>query len=297
MMHAHPCVEVRERLEAFHDGEVSLDEQVAIQGHLGECVTCALAAAELEELTGALRLMVASTQPQTAAEALGISGQVVERLKVEESLSWSAQLQGLFQDMHLVWAGLGASLATVICVIGSASVLHAANQERPDSLAGVIAFLASSGSNDNPRRLDADMTAPRAVTGGAIEMSEEDAAFALAAVVTREGRIRSIEVIAAEQAQNLHVKPEVVLAMLNEASRARFEPAQARWGNPVAVNMVWLLTSTTVKGRQDDDLLRAMRRQWRDAPASRPIGALGPETAPAGTAPPPRPQDEALGSV
>ena len=38
--------------------------------------------------------------------------------------------------MHLVWAGIGASVATMICLIGSASVLHAANQEQPESLAG-----------------------------------------------------------------------------------------------------------------------------------------------------------------
>ncbi len=301
MMHARQCVDVRDRLEEFHDGELTLDEQVAIQGHLGECVACALAAAELEDLTSAIRLAAAGNQPQTAVEALGISGQVVERLEVEDALSWRSQLQGLFQDMHLVWAGLGASLATIICIIGSASVLHAANQERPDSLAGVIAFLASSGSNDNPLRLDADMMAPRTVTGAAIEMSEEDAAFALAAVVTREGRIRNIEVIAAEQAQNLHVKPEVVLAMLHEASRAQFQPAQARWGNPVAVNMVWLLTSTTVKGRQDDDLLRAMRRQWRNTPTvSRPVGALGPEPAaadPASAPPAPKPRTEVFDAV
>ena len=82
-----------------------------------------------------------------------------------------AQVARLFQDMHLVWAGLGASVATLICVVGSASVLHAANQERPDSLAGVIASLASPGSNANPLRLDADMMPPRAVTDAAIEMS------------------------------------------------------------------------------------------------------------------------------
>ena len=84
--------------------------------------------------------------------------------------------------MHLVWAGLGASVATLICVIGSASVLHAANQERPNSMARVISVLASPGSNDNPLRLNYEMMAPRAVTDAAIEMSEEDAEYALSAV-------------------------------------------------------------------------------------------------------------------
>ncbi len=97
--------------------------------------------------------------------------------------------------MHLVWAGIGASVATLICVVGSASVLHAANQERPNSMARVISVLASPGSNDNPLRLNYEMMAPRAVTDAAIEMSEEDVEYALSAVVSREGRVQGVEVI------------------------------------------------------------------------------------------------------
>ena len=55
MMHALQCVDVRDRLEAYHDGELAVDEQVAIQGHLGECVACSLAAAELADLSDSLR--------------------------------------------------------------------------------------------------------------------------------------------------------------------------------------------------------------------------------------------------
>ena len=37
MISEYACVDVRERLEAFHDGELSIDERIAIQHHLGEC--------------------------------------------------------------------------------------------------------------------------------------------------------------------------------------------------------------------------------------------------------------------
>ena len=43
MMHQWPCAAVRDHLEEFHDGELSLDAQVAVQDHLGECVACRLA--------------------------------------------------------------------------------------------------------------------------------------------------------------------------------------------------------------------------------------------------------------
>ena len=245
MMHALQCVDVRDRLESYHDGELPLDEQVAIQGHLGECVTCALAAAELADLSHSFRDLADAVHSRNVPdEALGISKTVLERLDVEARFSLWSQARDLFHDMHLVWAGLGATMATLTCVVGSASVLHAANQERPDSLAGVIAYLASSGSNENPQPNYSDIKQPTAIEGAAIEMSEQDAAFALAAVVSREGHVQNVSVVDADR---VTVNRDAVVAMLNEASRAKFEPAQERWGNAVAVNIVWLVASTTVK--------------------------------------------------
>ena len=279
MMHEFPCHIVRARLEAFHDGEVPFSERLTIQSHLEDCVSCSLANEELNDLTAALQQMVAETDEST--EALHLSDRVVERLGVEEQFSLASQVNGLFQDMHLVWAGLGASVATIICLIGSASVLHAANQERPDSLAAVISSLANPGSNANPVRLDADMLLPRPVTDSAIEMGEEDAAFALATSVSREGRVQGVSVID----QGSRATSRVVNAMLNEAYRVQFAPAQARTGNTVAVNMVWLVTNTTVKGRHvDEDLLR---RTLRAHTAPQPIGPL---PIPTQVVPAPQPQ-------
>ena len=183
MMGLYACIDVRERLEAFHDSELSMDERVAIQQHLGDCSSCSATAGELAALASTLRDLAAVTNEDRPVEHARISAHVIERLKVEEAFSIRAQAREWFQDMHLVWAGLGASVATAICIIGSASVLHAANQERPNSMARVISVLASPGSNDNPLRLNYEMMAPRAVTDAAIEMSEDDAEYALSAVV------------------------------------------------------------------------------------------------------------------
>lgn len=270
MMHEHSCTYVRERLEAFYDGEVPFHERLAIQDHLTECVACSLAAEELTDLGSTLRGMAAEVHEHAAIEPLRLTAQVVEQLRVEEQLSVRVQVVALFQDMHLVWAGIGATVATLICIIGSASVLHAANQERPDSLAGVISMLANPGSNANPVRLNYDMMAPRAVTDPAIEMSEEDAEYALSAVVSREGRVQGIEVI--NNAQPLG-KRALVNAMLNEAYRVQFAPAQARTGDAVAVSMVWLVSNTTVKGRHDDGMgLLQQALHLRNAP--QPLGPL-----------------------
>ena len=270
MMHEHSCAEVRERLEACYDGEVPFAERLTIQNHLTECVACSLEADEIAELGSTVRHMAAEVGEHAAVEPLRLSEQVVEQLGVEERLSVHSQVVALFQDMHLVWAGIGATVATLICLVGSASVLHAANQERPDSLAGVISLLANPGSNANPVRLSYDMMAPRAVTDAAIEMSEEDAEYALSAVVSREGRVQGIEVI--NDAQPLGNRA-VVNAMLNEAYRVQFAPAQARTGDAVAVSMVWLVANTTVKGRHDDEL-GLMRQALRLRNAPQPIGPV-----------------------
>jgi hypothetical protein len=266
MMHDYSCPGVREHLEAFHDGELSIDERIGIQQHLKGCASCSYAANGLAELGATLRELAAGVE-QEPVEALEISAHVVERLKVEEAFSIRAQITDWFQDMHLVWAGLGASMATAICVVGSASVLHAANQERPNSMARVISVLASPGSNDNPLRLNYEMLAPRAVTDAAIEMSEEDAEYALSAVVSREGRVQGVEMIN----QPSSVRPGVN-AMLNEAYRVQFAPAIER-GDAVAVSMVWLVTNTTVKGRTDETM-QALREALRLRTTPAPIAPL-----------------------
>jgi hypothetical protein len=277
MISQYACLDVRERIEAFHDGELSIDERIAFQQHIGECAGCSSVANELAAIGSSLRELAAVNSEEQPVEALQISTHVVERLKVEEAFSIRAQVSEWFEDMHLVWAGLGASMATAICVIGSASVLHAANQERPNSMARVLSVLASPGSNDNPIRLNYDMMAPRVVTDSTIEMSEEEGEYTLSAVVSREGRVQGVEMI------NAYHRPGVN-AMLNEAYRMKFEPATARGGDAVAVSMVWLVANTTVKGRSDEDmqaLRQALRLKTQPAPiAPLPVPAEAAESEP-----------------
>ena len=74
-------------------------------------------------------------------------------------------------------------------------------------------------------------------------------------------------------------------AMLNGAYRTQFAPAQARGGDAVAVSMVWLVASTTVKGRTDENM-QALREALRRTNSPQPIGPL---PVPVETAPKPEP--------
>jgi len=263
MMHVTRCEDVQERLEEFHDDELTIEQRVAIQSHLQDCVTCSLVAAELADLRHSLREAAWHQPDRDAPEAERLPGYVVERLRVEEQFSFESEIKSLFQDMHLVWAALGATAAMLFCLIGSISVLHAASQERPDSLAGLITFLANPGSNENPVRLDARMLAPRTRVddlSAPLPLASGDAVFALSAVVTREGRIQNLELLGDTPLGPQKVRPDVLLAMLQQASQVEFEPAKnSPTGEPVAVSMVWVLANTTVKGRPTDDVILIRR--------------------------------------
>jgi hypothetical protein len=117
----------------------------------------------------------------------------------------------------------------------------------------MIEMLANPGSDENPMRLDGAMAAPpRALDGSGLEsVPGDDAVFALAAVVTREGRVANYEVLFSERASvrrhDTAVQTGDVSSVVNAVKQSRFAPAQAMDGAPVAVNMVWLLARTTVK--------------------------------------------------
>ena len=122
-------------------------------------------------------------------------------------------------------------------------------------MADRIPTLANPGSDRNPLRSKL-MLAPRPLTEGPLleSMSDEEAVFALAAIVTREGRISDYELLhAVRESRGLTAASyDEVNALLDTVKRSRFAPAQTPDG-VVAVNMVWLLARTTVKASVKGD--------------------------------------------
>src|SRR5207249_4202793 len=77
------------------------------------------------------------------------------------------------------------------------------------------------------------------------ESAEEDAVFALAAVLTRGARIPKLpDLRAASRNAGPDGDAKVVEALLDTVSRARFGPAQGE-GVPPAPNLLWLVTHET----------------------------------------------------
>jgi hypothetical protein len=255
------CSSVRRRLEAWHDGRLRPAEQCAIDQHLDGCPPCAAEAKVLKDIGAALRGHAAVRAPSTDALA-GLRTAVLGRATAEDATSWKSVAADVFQDMHFVWAGLSATAATLLCAALLGGMAYFTSPERSDSLSGIISALAVPVSDRAVVAIDPRMQPPRAAGVPAMlpPTAEEDLVFALAAVVTQEGRVprsRS-QLLLANRTDR-----EAVLRLMNAVAAAKFEPA--RFGDEgVPVKLVALrrastgsphvpffLTHTTVRGKAD----------------------------------------------
>lgn len=243
------CASVNRVLEAYHDGELPVEQQIVVETHLAECYICAAEAKSLRELRDALRATADVTTTETVeARLASITSGVISRVKAERHESLTARVGRMFEDLHLVWAGLAATSATVSCAAIVAGVLYFAPAERGDSLAGVMSALAAPGSDRNPMVLDAGIELPRfelqptMPTIAAVKGDVPDAALMVSGVVTQDGRVAFPSLLSSPYSTADDQR------LISAVSGARFEPA-TRGGAPVAVNFVWLLERTTVSAR------------------------------------------------
>lgn len=230
------CSSVRRRLTAFHDRELPVPALIAIEAHLEGCPPCAREAARLQAIGEALRFGAVALQGE-AEDLAGLEPGVISRMNAENAESWSARLGRTFEDMHLVWIGLSSAMATVICSALAMACLHYAAPERDDSLAGIIAAMASSKAN-LVRQVPADTYDDVVANALVRRMSEDEVVSALAAVVTREGRLIDLRATGDRDLQE-------IMDLMNAASAARFDQTN---GRQLPVNMVWILAHTTVRG-------------------------------------------------
>jgi len=254
------CEETRPLLEEYHDDELPVGDQIAVRAHLEWCDECAEVFADLRLMRGFVRAVTPGQALLDQEDRITFQAGVITRARAEERVSWSGRLREALDDMHIVYAGIGAAAATVFCVLVLMSMMRFATRERPDSLAAIVSLLASPkvekvdenapGTNKNPVVVDARMLMPRALDQLflAAASATDESAFTLSAVVTREGRLVNLEwhSPSGRTPKAGSREREAVDTLLSTASLARFEPARMQ-GLPVAVNMIWLVANTTVR--------------------------------------------------
>jgi hypothetical protein len=255
------CAATRQRLHAFYDGELSVADQIAVQGHVHWCDACAATLEELRLVGAALRVGALGRGWLSHEEAAAMTSALVSRRKAEREASLVARVQRMFDDMHLVYAGLGAAVATAACLIIVFSMMRFASlgrpdatfpaDERTDSLAAMLDLVATPASSANAMATDAASHARWAArTQAANESAQEDAVFALAAIVTRDGRPAKIHP-GGNRRKAAREEARLVEALVDEVTRARIEPGATDAVPAAAPNsMVWLVTRTTVRANR-----------------------------------------------
>jgi putative zinc finger protein len=280
-MNVLTCTAARRQMDAFHDDELSVSDQIAVSSHLEWCDPCAEAYGHMRLVRDGLRALAPGRQVLTVEEATTIRTSVVNRVRAEHTGSFAVRVRDMFDDMHFVYAGLGATVAMLFFVMTFAAVFHLATQ--------------GPGSNANPVSLDGRVLMPVALDGGFLTLIDpdgpagpagfpgsagpvgaSDSEFMIRAVVTREGTVENPELVNAMSDQK-PIAPgteeaKAAATLMGAMSRARFEPARVG-GQTVAVNMVWLVSNTTVLGERPAMVRRtaAARKPvaWRIGPGVR----------------------------
>jgi hypothetical protein len=247
------CPAVLQQLQGYHDGELQVTDQIAVAAHLDGCESCREALIDLEQLGDLLRSKAPGHVPLPCDEAVGFVSTVVNRARVEDSVSFVSWVHELFDDRRVLYSSLGAATATVACLVIMLTMLRFSAKERTDSLAAMLNELSEPAVPTQPvviRPLMVDarvrvLPAVDSYSGG--DLSDvSDSVLALSGVVTSQGRVSNIEV---NDGTNGIVMASMdsrrIETLVDAMSKTRFEPVK---GDPVSVNWVWFVAHTTVRG-------------------------------------------------
>ena len=253
-MKALTCAATRRRLQAFHDRELPVADQIAVGSHLEWCDHCAAALGDLRMLATAMQTLApgraaARDEPESFQRA------VLNRVKAEREASFAARVRGMFDDMHLVYAGLGAAAATIVCVIIMLSMMRFASRERPDSLAAIVSVLSTSLGCDSVTDLIAGGGCSRwqAQFQRANESAEEEAVFALDAVVIDKGRLADLERLRSHRSRRgAETQIEAIEGLMDSVYRSRLETQTPQLA--VTGNMLRVIERATVRANASKPL-------------------------------------------
>ena len=222
------CVATRRRLDAFHDRELPIADEIAVGAHLEGCAECGAISQQIRSVGHALRTLAPGRTALSHDGAGGFTAAVVSRLKAEHDTSVSVEVRRMFEDMRLLYVGASATIAATICVILVMSMMRFATDARPDSLAAILNVMATSfGCDASTTEIpDAMVCRARWVESfqRANESMEQDTVFTLDAVVIQEGKLANFAVMRASRHETASDQAEAIEELLDTVSRARSNP-------------------------------------------------------------------------
>ena len=219
------CAATRRRLDAFHDRELPTADEIAVAAHLEWCAECAEASAEIRSVADALRTLAPGRLVLSNEEAAAFNTAVVTRLKAEHDASLGARVRLMFDDLRLLYVGVGATAAATVCVMIMMGMMRFATDSRPDSLAAILNVMATPfGCDASTSEIpDAMVCRARWVASfqRANETAEQDTVFTLDAVVIQEGQLANFAVMRASRYETASDQAEAIEELLDSVSRAR----------------------------------------------------------------------------
>jgi anti-sigma factor RsiW len=260
------CDHARELLEPFLDGEISIDDQVAIEAHLRWCQTCAARIDDLRVIGASVRGAPVAAGTCEDEEALAaIQSGVLARVRAERDEAFLSRIRVSCSDTRLLFPALGATMALMLCFGLTVTVQATTSRQLTEMLIArtpprvidegqapyavrMLEQSADPGSDQNPMRLDDAFASPQLVNAlSLIEgIKDEEAVFNLATVVSRKGRIENYELLRSSDGRRAMIASDSVL---NAVRQSRFSPAQDHGGDPIATIMVWRIEKTSVAAR------------------------------------------------
>jgi Putative zinc-finger len=245
------CVATGRLLQAYHDQELPVRDQIAVSAHVEWCESCAASLADLREIGSALSAIAHARPALTHEEASVFNQTVINRQKAEEDASLLSRLRYMFDDVRLVYAGGGAAVSCAICVVLMLGMMRFATKdgEKPDSLAAIVTLVSTPLECDPGVNL-ADSSGCHARWEArfrtANESAEQESVFALDAVVThRSGQLTDLGRLRAGRRESAG-QAQMIESLLDTVSRSRLESALPS-GVPVTASMVWMVEHATVR--------------------------------------------------
>jgi hypothetical protein len=239
------CGSTRRRLQAFHDRELPIGEQIAVSAHIEWCPRCSRALEDIREVGSALQAVLSGRLTLSREDAAAFTGTVVNRLKAEDAASLFGRVRVMFSDMRLGYAGLGATVATAVSVVIMLTMMHFAPKERPDSLRAMMGVISTPLDCEGFDFSDSNGCRARWAERfqRANEWAEQDAVFALEIVVTRQGGLANIDMLRKARGHASADQVQIIDGLLDLVQQARLDqPMETRM--PTAI---YLLEQTTVR--------------------------------------------------
>ena len=271
------CAATRRRLQAFHDRELTIADQIAVGSHLEWCDGCAAALADLRAIGAALQTLAPGRVAETVDESDAFQRAVLNRVRAEREASFPVRVRRMFDDMHLVYAALGAAAATAVCVVIMLGMMRFASSERPDSLAAIMSVLSTPVECESGNDF-IDEFGCRARFAGrfqrANEAAEQDVVFALdALVISPKGRLPNIELMRTRRHRRaIASEVETIERLLDSVWSSRVEGPNF-WA-PSSGNMLRLIERATVRASKPLDLQLPPAKKRAQAGSTSPVVAL-----------------------